>query len=285
MSAPDEKFLGRVYVEDARDKNFLMSRKIGEATTTPTGKRLWSSPVQYDQGQQPACTGFSTSGALSDIYAAQQSGAIVMFDALRLYQWANTHDGIPGAHEGSTVRAAFQGLIRIGDQIIHSNYKGDSVGVFERVKNYLWADVSKVDADINNLINWILTISPVVIGINWYNDMFTPDAKGFIHPNGSLAGGHAICIRGVNATDPNNTYFVLKNSWGSGWGVTVHNDFTVDAKTTGGDCLLSKEDLVKLLKENGEAGALVDNVNLYYPPVRTSKMSSLINWIKNLIHR
>jgi hypothetical protein len=37
-----------------------------------------------------------------------------------------------------------------------------------------------------------LQLSPVLLGIHWYQDMFTPDAKGFVHPGGTLAGGHEI---------------------------------------------------------------------------------------------
>lgn len=258
---PDTYGLGRVYQPDPRDRNYLMERKI--PTVAPVGKRLWPTSLVYDQGQTPQCVGFSTAGAMTAIEAP----STVKFDAARLYAWANTHDGDPTPHDGSSVRAGFTGAVTVGAVALSSTDSADPVGVADKMANYLWADTSLPDGDIDHVITWLLTISPVVIGIDWYNDSFTPNpTTGFISLTGGVAGGHAIMVRGVNATDPNNTYFVLRNSW-NGWGVTVKPDFTVDTNTAGGDCLLSKADLITLLKSNGEAGALVDTVPAPVPPV------------------
>jgi hypothetical protein len=261
--------LGRIFSPDVRDRNYLMGSKL--AATAPVGRRLWDIPYLYDQGQTPACTGYSSSAAMSGVYYSDHHDTI-QFNAMGLYKWANAHDGDPTPHDGSSVRAAFQGLVAVGDVILASNIPADGVGVAERIQNYVWADTALVDCDINNIITWILNISPVVIGINWYEDMFCQDPKtdqfvappgGFLPITGKVAGGHAICIHGVNATDPNNTYFVLRNSWGA-WGIHVNDDWTTDS-TPAGDILLKKADLITLLSQQGEAGALVDNLSPILP--------------------
>lgn len=248
--------LGRVYRPDPGDDNYRMERLIPEVTVT-SGQKLWEVPYLYDQGQTPKCVGFSCSTAMTGMIAALLNHAVASFDAAGLYAWANAHDGDSTPHDGSTVRAGLDGLCKVGDQVLSSSDQHDeAVGVMQKITNYLWADTSAANADIDRLIQWLLTVSPVVIGINWTKDMSTPDANGFIHPTGDVAGGHAICVRGVNADDPNNVRFVLRNTWGS-WGVTVHDDWSVDTQTQGGDALISKADLVSLLSQQGEAGALV----------------------------
>lgn len=251
--------LGRVYRPDQRDRNYLMQRHLPEVS--PVGAKLWSVPVLYDQGQTPRCVGFSCSTAMTSILAAAYAGAQVKLDADGLYLWANGHDGDLSPHDGSSVRAGFQGLVNVGDQVlVSSNPAVDPVGAFDKVQNFLWADTSAANADIDRLITWILTVSPVVIGIDWHHDSFTPNpATGYIPITGAVDGGHAICVRGVNATDPNNTYFVLRNTWGL-WGCTVHPNWTVDLGVAGGDALMTKADLVTLLLAQGEAGSLIDTL-------------------------
>lgn len=253
------KGLGRIYRPDRRDARYLMARNLPEVS--PVGAKLWDIPVLYDQGQTPRCVGFSCSTDMSGIMAAELAGAAVKFDADRLYLYANAHDGDSKPHDGSSVRAGFQSLVGVGDAVITSSDSvDDPIGTMDKVQNYLWANTAAADADIDRVITWILTVSPVVIGIDWHNDSFTPNPKtGFIPITGPIEGGHAICVRGVNALDPNNVYFVLRNTWGK-WGVTVHDDWTVDLATPGGDALMAKADLVTLLLAQGEAGALVDSV-------------------------
>ena len=95
---------------------------------------------------------------------------------------------------------------------------------------------------------------PLVLGINWYNDMFDSDEYGYLHPTGGVAGGHAILANGVrciwkNPLDPDRTWnnldqdkswVRLHNSWGKDWG-------------TGGDARITVKDLGFLLEDNGEA--------------------------------
>lgn len=248
--------LGRIYREDPRDRNYLMTRLVPEAS--PVGAKLWDIPILMDQGQTPRCVGYSCSTAMSGILAAQMAGAVVKLDADQLYLYANSHDGDPRPHDGSTVRAGFSALVAVGDAVLSStDPKDDPVGTMDKAQKYLWADTSAADADIDRLITWILTVSPVVIGIDWHNDSFTPNpTTGFISITGPIKGGHAICVRGVNANDPNNVYFVLRNTWGA-WGSTVNPDWSVDVTKPAGDALMTKADLVALLSHQGEAGALV----------------------------
>lgn len=246
--------LGRIYVPDSRDRGYLMARRVSSGATV--GHKLWMVSHLYDQGQTPACVGFSTSAAAT----ALEAPATVVYDAAGLYVYANAHDGDVTKHDGTSVRAGFQAMLTVGDKVLSSSDPAEPNGTMDKMKNYLWADTSQPDGDIDRIITWLLTVGPVVIGVDWYNASFNPDPKtGFISLTGGIAGGHALCLRGVEATDPSNTWFVLRNSWGK-WGVTVNPDFSIDLAAAGGDCLVHKADLIKLLMAQGEAGALIDEV-------------------------
>lgn len=246
--------LGRIFRPDPRDRDFLLARVIEEAAA-PTGKRLHAAPVVYDQGQTPECVGYSTAGLLSvhRHEADPDDPDDPTFDGAAIYAWANAHDGDPTVHDGSTVRAGFQALMQAGGKVTASTDAADDpVGAVDKIANYLWADTTLPDRDLNRVATWLLTVGPVVVGILWYQDMFNPSAEGIVTPTGGVAGGHAIMVRGVNM---DTKMFCLRNSWGA-WSGTVHDDwsFTADG---GGDCLISWADLFAVLSQNGEAGAAV----------------------------
>lgn len=56
---------------------------------------------------------------------------------------------------------------------------------------------------------------PVIIGINWYEDMFNPDPDGRVHISGALAGGHEIEAFKVDVTNQRVWFW---NSWDK-WGI------------------------------------------------------------------
>ena len=85
-----------------------------------------------------------------------------------------------------------------------------------------------------------LQLGPVLVGIPWYSDMFSPDSRGFVHPTGEVAGGHEILAVGDDA----KSVVAFQNSWGAGWGVA------------GGRFYMSYADVRKLLKQDGDATVL-----------------------------
>lgn len=60
-----------------------------------------------------------------------------------------------------------------------------------------------------------LVLSPVMIGVNWYEDMFTLGPKGFAWPTGALVGGHEFTLVKLNME---YRYVECVNSWGNYWG-------------------------------------------------------------------
>ena len=231
--------LGRIpSVSDPRDRDFLMvSHPMFDPTPPPVPVRNWEVPTLYDQGRTPHCVGYSWAGFMSASEYVSESRTLG-FDAEAIYAYANAHDGIAGPHDGSTVRAGADTLVSVGVRATSGGVETDFIK-----PNYYWGDLTQPHHDLDTIATWILTISPVVFGVTWFNDMFNPGADGFVHPTGGEAGGHAILCRGVDTT---NKFFTLRNSWGN-WGVNGS-----------GDCYVSYDDMEVLLSADGEACAAVD---------------------------
>lgn len=142
-----------------------------------------------DQGQTGHCVGFS---------AAQWGNTLPVDDGFKdadghaLYYDAKVIDREPGAEDGSSVRSGCKALLN-------------------RKRIDAYAAVQNAD----QLHQFLRTKGAVMIGIDWYNDMFTPNGKGFVRPTGGVAGGHAIPIVGDLVFED---AYLLHNSWGDAWG-------------------------------------------------------------------
>lgn len=179
----------------------------------------WSLKTRLDQGQQGACVGFSWSHELAARPVVVPN--ITNDTAKQLYYSAQQLDSDPGGeYPGATPHYE-------GTEVIAGAKAVQALG---KMTEYRWA------FNLNDVILAVGTQGPGILGTDWFDDMFNPDSKGFIKPTGALAGGHAICVRGVNVT---KKYFTLANSWGTSWG-------------KGGDCYISFADFEKLLLNNGE---------------------------------
>lgn len=195
---------------DERSREYPIRELIQEAAKPRS--YTWRVGVWLDQGREGACVGFAWAHEL----AARPSVRVVHSStALVIYREAQKVDEWPGeSYSGTSVLAgakvvAAQGLI----------------------PEYRWA------FGLEDLILAVGYKGPAVIGVNWYEGMFAPDAKGFLHVEGRKMGGHAILCHGVSIS---GRYFKVHNSWGRGWG---HN----------GEARISFDDMERLLREQGEA--------------------------------
>lgn len=169
-----------------------------------------------DQGPTPSCVGHAWAGFL--MAAPVMSKGV---DPFAIYRGAQDNDEWPGNdYEGSSVRGGAKYLQSQG-----------------RLSRYVWA------WDAETVADFILSgQGSVVVGTVWTNAMFTPDDKGFLHPTGPIAGGHAWLLVGYNRT---RGVFRMLNSWGSSWGDS-------------GRAWITGEDLQTLLRWDGEAAATVE---------------------------
>ena len=78
-----------------------------------------------------------------------------------------------------------------------------------------WAYVATLSPTVDAIKNALYTYGPLVTTMNVYTDFFYYQSGVYSYTYGKLEGGHAILIIGYNDADQ---YFIVKNSWGIGWG-------------------------------------------------------------------
>lgn len=138
-------------------------------------------------------------------------------DAVRIYSEATVLDGFDGTYppddNGSSGLAACKAAKNEG-----------------LIGSYRWA--FGLDEALAALV-----LSPVMVGVGWYDGFDAPNPEGLVHVSGSIRGGHEFTLIGLDVKA--ETVFAV-NSWGTGWG--LHGRFC-----------FSFADLSRLLTEDGDA--------------------------------
>jgi hypothetical protein len=204
-----ERTLDRIPEFDERSRAFPIRTLV--AAKKPRSY-TWTCNTWLDQGSEGACVGFSCAHELA---AKPKVIAVTNEDAQAIYTAAKKVDEWAGEnYEGTSVLAGAKVLKASG-----------------YMPEYRWA------FGIDDLILSVGYAGPAILGINWHEGMWDADAKGFIHVEGAVVGGHAILCHGVNIP---GRYFKVHNSWGKYWG-------------RNGEAFISFDDMQTLLAEQGEA--------------------------------
>jgi C1A family cysteine protease len=200
--------LGRVVEHDPRSLSF----------PAPDGKvksKTWRhyGPI-LDQGDVGSCTGNAAAQAMNTTPNHHHGFLLTEADALDIYHWATVLDGYPGEYPpddtGSSGLAAAKAL-----------KQRQSITRYEHAFG--------LDHALAALMS-----GPVMLGTNWFDGMFNPDGKGYVTPDGAVAGGHEYLLVGVNL---NGRSVTCLNSWGSSWGLKGKFHMTFDTL----DALLSAD--------------------------------------------
>lgn len=185
--------LGRIVHHDPRSKMFLY-----EPVDKPVRNVVWQrfSPI-IDQGDLGCCTGAAMAGWLGCAphrANTEQANGFDLEYAHKLYSLATHLDPFPGYWPPTDTGSSGLAVAKAAKQ-------------FEDISSYRWA------TSAYGLVK-ALQSGPVIIGIPWYEGMFTPDRDGRIWPAGAVVGGHEVLIRGLSGRD-----LLLSNSWGDSWGM------------------------------------------------------------------
>lgn len=203
--------------------------------TTQRGYRYWNEGPTLDQGKKGYCVGFGMTGELNadPIVAGQPT-----FDfAAGIFHLALKFDDIAGEADdtGTSVLAGCKATKRMGF-----------------ISEYRWC------FGVDEVARGIYNHGPVVVGTPWLDSMMEPtyldghDAADNLRvPNypvldisGDEVGGHCYLLTGFTAFG-DTEWFRVRNSWGESWG-------------KGGDAMIRKSDMAKLLRGTGEAVILFD---------------------------
>lgn len=196
-------------------------------STAPRRDRQWTPGPILDQGREGACVGFawaaeafSTPIPVNLKLMARNTPDTPTGYALFLYGMAKYLDPWEGQdYSGTSVLAGAQSTQNMG-----------------LLREYRWA------FGIDDVIDAVINIGPVVVGIPWYDGMYEAP-KGVLTRSGTLVGGHALLVTGYSRSSYRLTgeeSLTVQNSWGSGWGDSGMAD-------------ISPSELERLLSDRGEA--------------------------------
>jgi hypothetical protein len=208
------KGLGRRPAPDDRDRKHLMIAP----TSTRQFRYWWANGAWFDQGATSSCVGHAFAHYLEDGPVTQPN---YRADPFAIYNAARRLDEWEGEdYDGTSVRGGAKALKAWG-----------------LIESYQWT------FDLATTIYALLEVGPLVVGTNWYSSMYETDDLGNVTVSGSVDGGHAYLLNGVNLSTERVRF---KNSWG-------RNNFGMY-----GHGYLSFTDLARLIAEGGEVCRAVE---------------------------
>lgn len=212
--------LGRHVTHDSRSLAYRVA-PVGEVKSREWDRKI---PV-LDQGNLGSCTGNAACGVLgTEPYYSTLGDKELSFDegmAVALYAKATQLDSYQGDYPPDDTGSDGLSVAKAAEQLGY-------------ISGYLHA------ASLDELLAG-LQGGPMIVGTNWYADMFTPTGDGRVRPTGKLKGGHEYeCFM----IDVANEKLWFWQSWGLNWGVQ-------------GKFWIGFDDFAKLLSEDGDATSFV----------------------------
>ena len=213
----------RVVQFDERSRNYGIAEVL---EAQKPRKRYWGHNTVIDQGREGACVGFAWTNELICNPRPHPDVPQYVGDAFarKIYKRAQQLDPWPGEnYEGTSVLAGAKAIMETG-----------------YLTQYRWA------FNIEQVRDAVIAEGPVILGINWYDSMYSTRPSGLVEVGGKVVGGHAIALTGYNprarlkGEGGYKEVFRWKNSWGTSYGKN-------------GTGYVKIEDLERLLKEDGEA--------------------------------
>jgi len=198
---------------DERSLRFASATLIDKQ---PEVERLWKSGPVLDQGSEGACVGFGWTGeGLSSPYphhSANVDNANAY--ALSVYRRAKQIDEWDGEnYDGTSVLAGAKVMIEKG-----------------AIGSYWWA------FSMEDIRSAVIALGPVVIGVPWYNSMYSTRDDGWVDVDvdSGLAGGHCLFLSGYRPRMrfyvPGGGYeyhrvFRWRNSWDEQYGYMTQTGY------------------------------------------------------------
>lgn len=225
---PDETGgrLGRTIINhDPRNRAYPVRGAVFAEEAPIVSKTWWRRGV-FDQRSESSCTAQAAAGVVTsspfrrNLARTNLTSYDDAAERFELYREAQKLDPWPGeSYDGSSTDAPYQ-VMRARGQI----------------REFRWC------FGIDDVKRTISHHGPVSIGVNWHEEMFETDGRGFIWPRGAMRGGHAVELIGYNV---DRKRFTGMQSWGP-WGIRNAGRFYI-----------AESALEELLEAQGDACTVV----------------------------
>ena len=216
------------WVRDLPDhRDVMYSSPIAPAALPPQIDLRNGCPPVYDQGQLGSCTANAIAAAL-DFERHKQGLQFLSPSRLFIYYNERAMENTVNSDAGARIR---DGIKSVGTQgappealwpydITQFEVRPPD-NAFAKAKLDRALSYMRLTQVVNQLKGCLASGFPFVFGISVYESFESPDvAKTGVVPmpasNEAVLGGHAIVAVGY---DDSSQRFVVRNSWGTGWGI------------------------------------------------------------------
>ncbi len=209
-------------------------RDIQLYTQAPPGRKLPPTvdlrelmPPVYDQGELAACTANALASLLS--YRGRPDGTLLSWTPSRMFLYYNqrAQAGLVHSDAGASIRDGIKSMLRYGACSEEEwPYETSRLAKRPPARLYRTSDqlqelrYGRVAPSLTQLRSCLAAQNPVIFGISLFSGMEsdTVSETGMIplpRSDENLLGGHVLSAVGY---DDRHQYFIVRNSWGAGWG-------------------------------------------------------------------
>jgi C1A family cysteine protease len=227
---------------DARDHSYVPPPEILK-NLPPRADLKKHFPTVYNQGQVNSCTANAIAAAME--FDALRQGVKEVFTPSRLFIYYNEREmeGTVGKDAGGQIRDGIKSISRQGDcPEEHWPYSAEMVTqrppgkCYSQARSFKALEYQRIGHNLDHMRACLASGYPFVFGIKVFSS-FEGDA---VRKSGRLdmprkgektVGLHAVVACGY---DDSSSRFIVRNSWGSGWGkrgyFTMPYDYLLDSK-------------------------------------------------------
>ena len=184
-------------------------------------------PPVYDQGQLGSCTANAIAAAVEfDLIKERKS--IFVPSRLFLYYNERVIEGTASTDSGAQIRDGIKSVVHQGDcpelewpYIISKFAQAPPQKCYSDAKHYEAVQYQRLVQDPSQFKGCLASGYPFVLGFTVYQSFESPTVTKTGHaslpgPGEKVIGGHAVMAVGY---DDSQHWFILRNSWGIGWGM------------------------------------------------------------------
>ena len=213
---------------DLPDQRDLLYKPLLTTTQLPPSVDLRSNcPIIQDQGNLGSCTAHALTAAV-EFLEIKDKHPIRMLSRLFVYYNERMIEGTIYSDSGAALRDGVKALNKYGAP--NEGLWGYNINVFTQKPNKQCYSTGAIHDivqykslnNINDLKSCLASGFPFVMGFTVYESFESPivASTGIVpmpQQNESVLGGHAVCVVGY---DDSKQSFLVRNSWGTSWGLS-----------------------------------------------------------------